>query len=671
MPVHAELALVWQPIASPLKIGLGATLLAALAMWAYLRVLRTHPRSSACLLLMRLAVIAVVTALLCGPSRELPSSPQRDRPRLTILVDTSESMLTEDCSAESRLDYVASSVLSPMQLSLLREEFDIELFGFGEAPAPLAMGRFQASPESLATAKVTRLSDAVVRTISRLNGADGGDLLLVVSDGRDREDAPVLPAAELAATKGVPIFTVGVGGDRSETDAALLAIPMQDALLPGEPGGIQLKIYQSGLSGATATAKLTGGGDVQRVSLQFGDAQLIEAQLTVEQDQPGQYEYQVSLDPLEGEAELGNNSQTVFVNVMARRIRILLLEGEPFWDTKFLAQSLRKDEQVELTQVTQIGDQKQETIVTRREGGTPQVPQSADDWRAYDIVILGHGLDRLLDQKSAVSLLEFVRDEGGHVVFSRGPAWDRTTPNGSKLDDALNVLEPVVWGDLVQQDLSLELTPSGRTAAWFATTKMGADVETALARLPGFERLTSVEREKSGALVLARAVGSGGPDTDGLPAIARMSYGRGQIVAILGEGLWRWGLLPPDLQDLRGFYDVFWSNLIRWLALGGDFEPGREVSLQLSRTSARLGDELTLDVLYRQVPPAGADPRLEIRGPDDAPLDVALHPLPGQTPRFRATLTPTQTGVHRVTVQTPGMSPAILEKRFNVYEVNL
>ena len=580
-------------------------------------------------------------------------------------------MLTADCHAESRIEFVASGVLSLPQLAQLQQEFDVELFGFGEEPAPLAVGRFRSSPQSVATAKVTRLSDAVVRTVSRLNGADGGDLLLVVSDGRDTEDTPVLPAAELAAAKGVPIFTVGVGGDRSETDAALLAIPMQDSLLPGEPGGIQLKIYQSGLSGAVATAKLAGGGDVQRVSLQFGDAQLVEAQLTVEQDEPGQYEYQVTLDPLEGEAELGNNSQTVFVNVMARRIRILLLEGEPFWDTKFLAQSLRKDEQVELTQVTQIGSQKQETIVTRREGGTPQVPQSADDWSGYDIVILGRGLDRLLDREAADSLASFVRDEGGHVVFARGPAWDRTTPAGRMLDEALHVLEPVVWGDRVQEDVSLELTASGRTTAWFATTKMGTDVETALARLPGFERLTSVAREKSGALVMARAAGNGGPSAEAPPAIARMSYGRGQVVAILGEGLWRWGLLPPDLQDLRGFYDVFWSNLMRWLALGGDFAPGQEVSLQLSRTSARLGDEMTLDVVYRQVPPEGADPRLEVRGPDNVPLDVALHPLPGQTPRFRATLTPQQTGVHQVTVRTPGMTPAIQEKRFNVYEVNL
>jgi hypothetical protein len=183
--------------------------------------------------------------------------------------------------------------------------------------------------------------------------------------------------------------------------------------------------------------------------------------------------------------------------------------------------------------------------------------------------------------------------------------------------------------------------------------------------------MSRVEREKSGTLVLARAYGAGGPDSDGQAAITSMSYGRGQIIGVLGEGLWRWSLLPPDRQDLRGFYDTFWSNLVRWLALGGDFAPGQQVSLQLSRTSARLGDELTIDVVYRLPPTSGGNPRLELRNPQGEQSDVALHRLPGQSPRFRATVKPEHTGVHHVTVVAPGMQPAALDKRFSVYDVNL
>lgn len=670
MEWYPSLALVWEPFASPLKIGAAGVVLAALAVFASARIYREHPGAAVVLLLMRLGVIAAVTALLCGPSRELPQSPQQIRPRLTVLVDTSESMLTGDCAGATRIGFVAGQVLSGPQWRELQSQFDVQVQGFDVDVRPLSLDQVRGDPAGVASGRATHLSEAVSRTVSRVTGGDTGDVVLVVSDGRDTEDAPVQPVAELARARGVPVFAVGVGGDQSAVDAAVLAVPMQDALLPGEPGGILLKVYQSGLDGATAVATLQGHGETQRVRLEFGSQQVIETQLIVEREEPGQYEFEVSLAPVGDETELTNNSQTVFVEVLKRKLRVLLLEGEPFWDTKFLAQSLRKDEQVELTQITQVGAARQEKIVTRQSGAAPQVPRSAEEWDAYDVVVFGRGLDRLLDAESATALVEFVHN-GGHLVMSRGPAWDAATESGAVLQTALNVLLPVVWGADVSDALALELTSAGRGTAWFATTKMGVDVEAALARLPGFEQMTGVEREKGGALVLARTVDGGGSRTAGLPAIVRMPYGRGQVVAILGEGLWKWGLLPPDLQDLRGFYDTFWSNLVRWLSLGGDFAPGQQVSLQLSRTSARLGDELTIDVVYRQPPLSGAEPQLEVAGPRGDPVEAALHELPGQSPRYRATLSPTETGVHRVRVQAPGMSPAVLEKRLNVYEVNL
>ena len=50
------------------------------------------------------------------------------------------------------------------------------------------------------------------------------------------------------------------------------------------------------------------------------------------------------------------------------------------------------------------------------------------------------------------------------------------------------------------------------------------------------------------------------------------STGAGSVVAVIGEGTWKWSLLSPNNQDLVGFYDAFWSNMIRWLVVGGDFQ---------------------------------------------------------------------------------------------------
>ena len=665
------IAWVWQPIASPLHLAGGGAVLAALAVFAYVRVFRSRPVSSSILLVMRLAVIAAVSVLLLGPSREKPRPEQSQQLKLTILLDTSESMRTEDCGAASRMEHVARNVVNPEQMQRLKENFQVDLRGFDERLHPVAMDQLYARPADLATGKATHVAESVASALTQLNATRDGDVLLVVSDGRDTEDASIQPAAAAARAKHIPVYTVAVGGSQSSIDAAVLAVPMQDSLLPGESGAILVKIYQSGLDGRSTTLRLKRGDEVTQFPIDFGNKRVVELQVPVQEEEPGQYEFQLTIDAVTDETELTNNAQTVFCEVMKRRIRVLVLEGQPFWDTKFLAQSLRKDERVELTQITQVGELKRETIVSRVEEGAPSVPVTAEHWANYDVVILGRGMEHVLDPKNAELLVRYVVDGGGQVIFARGRAYDRTTDEGRRLGESLAVLEPVVWGNSELQQLSIELTQSGRSSAWLAPLKMGTDVEQALARLPGFEVMQSIEREKPGTLVMARAFAAGGPANSSLPALTRMNYGRGTIVAVLGEGLWRWSLLPPEAQDLRGFYDTFWSNLVRWLALGGDFPPGQQIALQLSRTTARLGDGLSVDVAYKITPADGAAPQLELIAPDGSAVDVGLHQVPGAFPRFRATLEPAVTGIHKVKLHAPGMTPAELEQNFNVYDVNL
>ena len=144
----------------------------------------------------------------------------------------------------------------------------------------------------------------------------------------------------------------------------------------------------------------------------------------------------------------------------------------------------------------------------------------------------------------------------------------------------------------------------------------------------------------------------------GQPGIVRMTYGRGTVVGVLGDGLWRWSLLSPDKQAYVGFYDTFWSNLVRWLAMGGEFSPDQQVALHLSRTTLRLGDPLAVDVVYKHAPQRAAHPKLELTDPAHKSRGIEMEPIPSREPRFRATLNPEREGVYELTVETPGMQPA-------------
>jgi hypothetical protein len=283
---------------------------------------------------------------------------------------------------------------------------------------------------------------------------------------------------------------------------------------------------------------------------------------------------------------------------------------------------------------------------------------------------------------TATELAEYVSEQGGHLIFARGRAVDPAAEGGVEIARGLETLEPVVWGMEERRDLSLVLTPAGRISPWLAPSKMGVNVERSLERLNGFESMEEVKEEKPSAVVLARAPEWFGPQRGlnskspppasppGQAAIAQMQYGRGSVLAITGQGLWRWSLLSDKKEEFSGLYDAFWSNLVRYMTIGGDFPPGQQVSLKLARTTARLGDRLLADVAYKHTPAAGVTPALQLINAAGESRDVLLERRPGREPRFQANIDPPEAGVYRVVLKTPGMTPAGQEQRFSVYDVN-
>jgi hypothetical protein len=688
-PLFLILAWVWQPIASPLHIGAGAAILAGLAMFAYVRTFRGHFGSTGGLLAMRLALIGAIAVLLMGPSSIPPEKDEPIRPKLRILVDTSESMLTKDCGGLSRFEVVQQRLLNESHLQTLSREFQVEMHGFDETVHPLSTADLYGDPQQVATGRATHLSECVASFVNEIPTNEEGAAVVVISDGRDTQSDPISVAAAAARSRNVPVHTIAVGGQTLRSDIAVMAVPMQDYLLPNEPGAILVKVFQSGLDDAATTLTVTHGEERQKIPIAFNHRPVVEIQVPVKQKEPGQYEYAVSVDPVHGEAETDNNRQTVFCDVQKKRIRVLILEGQPFWDSKFLAQSLRKDEHIDVTQITKLSSDKLETIVTRTEQQSPKLPRTAEEWDRYDVVILGHAIETVLESESAGLLDDFVSNHGGHLIFARGLAYDPQSPAGKALGRQLAKLEPVVWGSGRREKLSLALTPSGRSSQWFSLAKTGIDADLALARLPGFESSTNIQREKPATIVLAQALagqGAGpteaavqvspnrwkaGDSASSQPAIVQMTYGRGTVVGVLGDGLWRWSLLPPDKQNLNAFYDTFWSNLVRWLSMGGEFSPDQHVALHLSRTTVRLGDLLAVDVVYKNTPATGAHPKLDVTNPAKKRREIALEPIPSREPRFRATLKPVNAGVYEVSVEAPGMLPLHQSQRFNVYDTNV
>ena len=156
-----------------------------------------------------------------------------------------------------------------LEFSRSPKDFALEISGFDEELRSLSQSRLLKGADQLATGPATHLSDGISSALGRIPTDEKTPFLLVLSDGRDSQSESVLPAAALANNRKVPIYTVSLGDQIQQSDLAVLAVPMQDSLLPGEPGAILVKIYQVGFDRSETTLTVGQGDDRQQIPISF------------------------------------------------------------------------------------------------------------------------------------------------------------------------------------------------------------------------------------------------------------------------------------------------------------------------------------------------------------------------------------------------------------------
>lgn len=660
---------VWQPYFPPQVVITAGMVLALLAVFAYARTWRGAPATSAGLALMRLVLLAGVVVLLLGPSRMPESSLQSGRSTLKILMDHSRSMQTRDMDGQARYDFALTHWLSEEQLARLQQDYEIELFAFGQSLRASSQHALQGSADERATDGTTHLAAAVEQALAREAGRDEGDALLVISDGRDSDDASFAPAASLAEAHSMAVHAVPLGGADLQRDMVLAARPTQSYLFAGEPGSIQVELLQTNLADATTVLHFRGGGSRDQRELRFDGRSRLELELPIVQEEPGLYEYELFAEPIEGELETSNNRQRLFVEVTAQRLRVLLLEGQPYWDTKFLAQSLRRDERVALTQVSQVTADRQQRIVTRSGDTQAELPRTLEDLARYDVVILGRGMEHVIDEQLAALLPRYVGEHGGRLVLARGRPYDPETSVGRAIGQAMAAVEPVVWGNGMQLDQKLTLADAGYEHPSMTLAGEPSAVRAMIEALPALARVAEVRREKTPARVLARTLLRDSGRKTGRPAIVAMPYQRGMVLGVLGEGLWKWSLHGRRNERFAGVFDRFWSNSVRWLSMGNDFQPGSKLALRLSRRTLHLGETLNIELASRV--PRDPSGRLVVmrEGSEAQRRELAMREIDVGT-RWQASLRPEAGGVHTVRFEPTDDEFELIEQKFSVIDID-
>lgn len=638
--------LTFEPlIPSSLWLALAVGAVAVLAWYMLYRPPSVTRRRWSAMAVFMSAAIALVLALLLNPTWAHQSESAGGKPMVTVLVDSSLSMATPDANGGVTRFAAAGKTAADIANSL-GSDFDIRIATFDRSvktidPADLAT----LSPNGTATDLTSAIDSSITEDRSQ------GQAVVLLSDGIPTAGggaARVLQSARVAKSLACPIFTETFGGQVKSYDVSVELQSPQDMAIVGQKLPLSARVTHSGITtGKTVCTLLLDGKQVESRDVLLEPNSPTDIHFLITQDKVGVYPYEVRVDPMPGQTSLQNISASYVLRVVDEPIRVLVLEGKPYWDSRFFIRTLAADPAVAVTAVVRISEGRlmQRTLSHDRHSASddqmtenwsittdPRQPLSSlDKLRGYQIVVLGRDVEPFLDDTAIANLQTWIAQQGGALVCYRGSPTRHADPQ-------LDKLLPVQWSPGSASRFHMSLTSQGRDLNWLEMDPVAGDPLPELPTLAGGDDLVKV---KPLAVVLANATLADGST---VPAVVYHPYGVGRVVAVDGAGMWRWAFLPPEYQNQEKSYAGLWHSMIRWLSTDANLKPGQLVSLRADRVRFSADEPATATLLAREENGQTAVPNVELSRDDTT--------TPGTTPFVPITLAPapigSEAGVFRV-----------------------
>ena len=611
-------------------IALAVAMLASAAWFQWRSARSLNPLRSIFLLLLRISAITLIVALLLQPSREekvpVPSSPKS----VIFAIDTSASMAEAHDNGASRIDSVradlqAAGVLSGADPSHL-------FFNFADKA-------YRANAESIlktpALGETSRFHTSIA-DILKASPQPPPAALFVFSDGHDFELVPPGQTARLTRARDLPIFTIPYGTTVSARDISVSIANYHPHTFIRQKTRLEAIIRVFGCEHESINVDLLcDGKKVSGLVLEAGTAPFLTAGFDVIHEEPGQHEYTFRVAPVANEKELSNNTATTYLNVISERIRILEIEGQPFWDSTFLRRSFTRNDKFDIDSLVAFTGNRVRPIRSNpdRVEGDLKVPAKVDDLMPYNIVVLGRDVGRVIGLDGIRAIGDWVKDHGGILIFSRGKAW----PDGTNVDPDL---EPIVWDTGSPRGARISVTPQAGSVPAFKLLREVAAED----RFPEVIAFPSTGAAKTLSSTFSVA-------EDDSPAIVYRRFGDGQTMSLGVANLWRW-VFNPNAEYDNNAYDRFWDQLTLWLLANGGVTPVEGYSLTADTSNLLLGESIRFRFSVHGVPPLETLPAVSLIRDDRPAANLTLTPEDDGA-SGRAEFTPTETGRYSAEITTP------------------
>ncbi len=637
------------PIGGIVAAAVALAVFTALIHWRIGALLSPWKRGE--LTVLRVLGAVLVVLLLLQPSRVELIAPLTTS-RVTLAgVDNSCSMAQRDVPQGTRSDAARTALADAglLQPDGTPARDDVRLFKFGANAAPITnAGQLDAADAT------TRIHTSIADMLGSLRANEAARAIVLLTDGHDFEAVNPAKTGFLARGRETPIFAVATGKQGAVRDVSARITSFLPYCYMKQKARIGASLRLIGCELETLEVDLWRNGvAMQKRRIEAGDAAEVPVEFEVTEPAIGQYEYEVRVRPLEGEVDRENNIALTYLNVIDQQIQVLFLEGSPYWDSTFLQRSLMRNEKMNVDAVISYGDDKTR-VIRKKADAEFRLPKLPQEWRHYDVVVLGRDVDRILGTDGIARLDDYAKNQGGTVIFSRGSAFGKTKTQSE--------LEPVIWGTSPAEHVRLTPAREGQALAPFRAL---AEQQKKEESLPDLIAVHPIAEKKTLAATVAEAkAGSAG---DAVPAMIHRRFGEGQVLSVGVDGLWRWAF-NARVDGPNTFFDRFWDQMILWLIAGRDFAPAQKFSLRASSANIPLGEKIYFRAVNRDGAPALRDIPLVI-SQNGAEVGRTTLAAADQAPdKLAAEYLPAKPGKYEAAAQLPGGAKASV--RFFVYEDN-
>ncbi|AGA26204.1 VWA domain-containing protein [Singulisphaera acidiphila] len=505
----------------------------------------------------------------------------------------------------------------------------------------------------------TQLGEGVRQILTELRGAPPSAILLL-SDGQTTEGIGLAKAAELAARKGVPLYTIGLGDPEPARDLELTELLVDEVVFVDDLVRFQAKLLSRGFAGQEVVIRLKerdrtssdpqAARELESIRVKAPpDGQPLRVELGHRPKETGDVTYILEVDPRPRELQADNNRIVRTVNVRKEKLKVLLVDGEPRYEYRYLKNYLEREETIDLSVLLVSSDPE---YSEQDRFALPTFPAAKEDLFAYDVVLLGDADPSYLSVSQMQNLAEFVTEKGGGLLFMAGAGFNPLHYKATPLEVLLPIelaeaRDPTAVGNAITA-FRPELTGEGRASPIFRFGDDEASSTQIWQNLPELYWYLEAPRKKPAAVALAEhptQIGSDGK----LPIFLYQFVGSGKTMFSAVDDTWRWRFRGGDR-----YFDRYWIQTIRFLArtkLTGQ----KQAEIETDRRRYQRNQPIQIRVRFPNpaLAPTRGEVVVQIERKGQGPRKLTLKQSPGTRNLFEGALAQASEGEYEIRLLPP------------------